>query len=1115
VLAALAACVAAGPAALGLDLVKEGRAQATIVVAEDAGMWQTAAAAYLRDYVQEASGCRLAIVKDSEAPTGALVSVGRTRLSERDGIRADGLKWDGCRLVVKGSVLHLIGRDVDPLPACRSIGHLRGAGAQGTARAAALFLEKFVGVRWFLPTTEGVVIPSMPDIAVPDSLDLTSIPTFAYTSISIHFPRPLDYIAMNQREAIRFRSFGGHSWYEHVPVKKYFEEHPEFFWLNAAGTRMPTGEHLCTTNAEVRRIMLREIRALFDAGYDLVQLGQTDGWRACLCRKCMALDDHADHRQVTLDNPCRKVWDIHQWIIDQCKASHPRKMIRAMIYGPTWAPPKDWTGLRDNVIGEVAPFIPERLAAWEGKLAGIVNWTYWWHAATLETVFVPATPPQFLQERYREFRDANVIGMTGDPQGQWGLGGPSHYVFCKLIGDVDADVDALVHDYCMGVYGEVGWIMKRFFNLFHQRAAMAVPLKEMKGRARTGAYPAEEAFTLLYPPKVVHQLDRLLTRAERKAESPRAKGWLKLTRDELDGLKAVVGMFVHKRAFEVAPTRERLAAVKQAVDVFEAWRERIIFYPEEYARKWFPQHNELCAILLTDGRNMTADWAGPNGPPSYYRFHYRHSYLREEIQAIRDGKKTARGRALGSDLGARAIHAPITWDFDALAASIGKPEKEMRIVARRVKGAVKLDGRLAPAEWGHAESHPFQRYQAAGSKLSTGATTSVRLLYDDSLLYIGYECREPRIDNLKLTPVGRDGNVYHSDEIEFFLNTDPDSDRKVMQFMASPLANAFYDARRGFIEDPLHPDYNNWEKTTWNPDWTYAFHVDREAKTWSIEMAMPFASLDIAPPQPGTVWTCNFARARRAGAEELSSWVPDTFGKRPELFGELLFGNGPAPKTPAAPAKQAAPEVADPGNLVVNGGFEHAAIGGRPTDWHVDSYPASGVPALLDRCSTTREKARSGQRAFKVDFAEVDFAKTGNATQILFQQRVDAARIARLRGKKARLSFWVYYEVMSDEASDNYFPGPTLRVRCWSGGKPLDPDAVPAVCVNHRYLAKAGGLAAFDAAPRWVKFEHVGAIPQQTQTMDVHGGLVGHSRRTGKSNQTLVYIDDVRLEIVE
>jgi len=105
-------------AAPALDIVKDGRPRALIVVADDAGRWQKWAAGWLQSYVRRASGAVLPIVAEREKPSGVIISVGRTKLSQRAGIRTDNLQWDGCRLIVRGRVLYLIGRDVEPLKSC-------------------------------------------------------------------------------------------------------------------------------------------------------------------------------------------------------------------------------------------------------------------------------------------------------------------------------------------------------------------------------------------------------------------------------------------------------------------------------------------------------------------------------------------------------------------------------------------------------------------------------------------------------------------------------------------------------------------------------------------------------------------------------------------------------------------------------------------------------------------------------------------------------------------------------------------------------------------------------------------------------------------------------------
>jgi len=270
-----------------LDLVRDGQAASTIVVPSEAPHWTKEAAGWIRDYVHKATGAELRIVTDDRKPEGRLISVGHTEPAARVGIDARGLKWDGCRLVVKGNTLYLVGRDVAP-------GRLNAfdSGAQGTCKAAVTFLEEFAGVRWFIPTPQGEHVPRRKNISVPDALHKTVVPVFAYCNGRfLYGSRGPAAFANNIRQGIKLEHFGGHSWPHWVPAGEHFEEHPEYFALTAAGRRSPgpTGDHgkprghVCTANREVATIMTRAIRKLFDGGVDWVQIGQSDGYARCRC----------------------------------------------------------------------------------------------------------------------------------------------------------------------------------------------------------------------------------------------------------------------------------------------------------------------------------------------------------------------------------------------------------------------------------------------------------------------------------------------------------------------------------------------------------------------------------------------------------------------------------------------------------------------------------------------------------------------------------------------------------------------------------------------------------------------------------------------------------------
>ena len=1106
----LTAVCRAGHCADPLWLVKDGKPTATIVIAEDAGNYQKWAAQWLRDYVKTASSVGLPIATETKAPKGNVISVGHTKMAARAGIKTDDLEYDGCRLVVRGNVLYLIGRDAAPSDAKRPSTN-RG-GPQGTIRAVTTFLEDVVGVRWFIPGPGGTVVPKTKDISVTAQFDRTFVPAMGYyEGQSIHTTPIADY-ALNFRSAVLYLPRGGHSWEVHVSDREYYKDHPEYFALlpsgkrskatYAADGRLTRNAHLCTSNPEVRRIIVAKIRAEFDKGYDMVQLGQSDGWEPCLCAECMKMDAHRSAASITRDRPCEKIWLMHKWILDELKKSHPHKLVNVLVYGPTKYPSKKFDALPDNAITEMAPITPDRLEAWRGKIRKLATYVYWWEDDVSRCGFVPEVSPEWLQKTLRFYRDMGVIGITKGPRLNWGLGGPTYYAFGKLMGDPDTNIDNLLHEYCMGVYGDSGGIMKRFFKLFHSRSTLARDLPWARH-----SYPAEDAFTYLYPPKVVRELDRLLTRAEAKATRENDKQRVKHTRDCFDGLNAVAEMFAAKRFFELEPTRENLLSVKRRVEVFEQWRARILSYERAYTDRWFPRYAPMAGHLMAGGNGSTFE--------AYY---YGIPRVWKDLDAVHKGKKVVRGTGIGGGFG-NSVKAPVTWDFDKIMANLGKPKEEKIIEVARTPRPPVLDGRIG-SEWEGAAAHSFGAYQSEGSRLRDAASTVVRLMYDDVALYVAYECTEPKIEKLRLKSVGRDGDVYHHDEVELFLNTDEHSDRKVMQFMASPIEDAFYDSRKGFITDALHPDFDNWETSTWNPEWRYTGYVDKAGKRWSIEMAIPFKSIGASRPQPGTVWTGNFARCRRVyGDEELSSWIGETFGGSPEYFGKMLFLKPGQTGTPAEPSTakvstEVTPVVKRPAkNYVRNGGFEEVKDR-RPVAWSISSYPKVNAADMLSHAPVTTDKSHSGKRSLKIDFADVDADKImkANARELLFVHHVNQSALLALRGKNVVLSMWVCYENLPAAPAGGHFPGPWVDIAVGVEKKTV---GIGEFVLGRAFLAPLGYVTDGQVLGQWVRIEKKVRVPAEAEWLRVRGGLMAWNRNDPKRtvNRTSLYIDDVRLEV--
>ena len=845
-----------------LVLVEDGNAAATIVIPDDADSWTKMAADWVQEYVEKVSGAQLSLVPESKAPSGQLVSVGHTRMAAEAGVTADGLKFDGCKMVVRGNVLFLIGRDVAPQhPSYGPIpkpdrkpwdyipiilkGHQAPAkiGAKGTCRAVTFFLEEVCGIRWLVPTPQGTLIRKRGRIAVPRDLDKKFEPWMMYHSNRLLYgdPRsePAAY-ANNYRVAVKLYSRGGHTYPVWVPASNYVRQHPEYFVL-VNGKRTGVGNHLCASNREVRQIILREIQSLFDSGFDLVQLDQSDGYQPCQCAECRELSNHTGARdekgELKIEHPGEPMLELARWVAEQCLEKYPGRYIHLLVYGPTAFPSKKFRTFPKNVLLEFASSAsPELIGRWEGRTVtgGTVytpwHWTDYGIGIGVKLTYIEAA------DIMKYYKKQGITGIHSGGGQCWGLQGPTYYVFGKMMGDPDLDPKELLREYCGGLYGPAAELMMDFFERLHMQSDKELILNQ--------TFTASERFMLYYPPTRLQVLDDLLKRAERAAQTERQKNWIRMTRDEFDYIQLVTKAIYLYRAYQINKDPGDLSQLKSAVAAFDAYRKRIVHYDGDYVFDYFPGHGVLCNVL-TRGQGQGgygSDWT-----------------------AVR--KRVNLNDLSGTDIGVDtcSIDKPFTLNFKS--ADI---EGSFRI--QYTKNPPKADGKVGEAEWQNAPP-VFMRGTVQ---------TEIRGLYDDENLYIAYICEEPRKEGPKGQDIKRDNPICFMDIVELFV--DPESSiesRRYYHFLVGATPNAIMDLREGFktLRD---------QDTSWNaPGFHYGFHKDMQKKVWSIEMVLPFKDINATAPQAGDVWLGNLAREGH-GLHQWSKGGTAGFCN-PKSFGKFRF----------------------------------------------------------------------------------------------------------------------------------------------------------------------------------------------------------------------------------
>ena len=160
--------VAADP----LVLVQDGQAKATILLAREPGIVTQLAACELQHYLKKISGATVPIVREPAEVTGTVILVGASNATKALGLKNEDFQQREYLLETRPGMLILMGLDASKggeldykggLSAIRSFSWK----PLGSCHAVHTFLEKYLGVRWYLPTEIGEVVSKRKTIEVP------------------------------------------------------------------------------------------------------------------------------------------------------------------------------------------------------------------------------------------------------------------------------------------------------------------------------------------------------------------------------------------------------------------------------------------------------------------------------------------------------------------------------------------------------------------------------------------------------------------------------------------------------------------------------------------------------------------------------------------------------------------------------------------------------------------------------------------------------------------------------------------------------------------------------------------------------------------------------------
>ncbi|MCI0746878.1 MAG: amidohydrolase family protein [Verrucomicrobia subdivision 3 bacterium] len=210
-----------------------------------------------------------------------------------------------------------------------------------------------------------------------------------------------------------------------------------------------------------------------------------------------------------------------------------------------------------------------------------------------------------------------------------------------------------------------------------------------------------------------------------------------------------------------------------------------------------------------------------------------------------------------------------------LARSLPLPVARVRRINTDLTPA-RIDGQLSEAVWAEAEP-VYIEYESRSYAARPEVATSVRLLWSDEWLYLGYDCPYTKLTTFDPPQEKERLGLWDRDVVEALIGSDSSNIKHYTEFEVAPT-----NEKLDLILKLPERDF----------DWSSGFESKTTVaeKRWTCEMRIPLKSLAVTKPAAGTRWRLNLYRCDRAHNAFLA-WSPTlTPGfHSPEKFGELLF----------------------------------------------------------------------------------------------------------------------------------------------------------------------------------------------------------------------------------
>lgn len=329
-----------------------------------------------------------------------------------------------------------------------------GRNAKGDSYAAFDFLKRFAGYRNF-GGEFGLIAPAVAELHLPDEFTFREEPDIL--SYRCQWCPAFEPFCRSDRMTIQ----ATHAM-DQMVTKDLYDEHPEYFPL-VAGERVAPGLagrpwNPCMSNPDLPALFRGYARRYLAAHPEAlsVPMGVNDGGGDCNCEQCLDKFRRHGNQYVEFYNEAARI----------LQEEAPGKLLAFIGYSARCGKaPSDGYLMESNVLVEVTGNIGN-YAEW--RAAGVRNFgTYEYLYQLGAARIAPASYPHRIAAFIRSLHaDTGMKSLWTECFAKSSVfDGARQYVTDELAWNLDADVDALLDDYCASLYGAAAGPMRRFLDV--------------------------------------------------------------------------------------------------------------------------------------------------------------------------------------------------------------------------------------------------------------------------------------------------------------------------------------------------------------------------------------------------------------------------------------------------------------------------------------------------------------------------------------------------------------------------------------------------------------------------------------------------------------------------